>query len=81
MQFLLQDLFETDLRAATVVTLYLMQSVNLELRPKLWRELQPGTRVVSHDFSMGDWQPEQVVRVGGSVIYYWTIPAPPVTKP
>jgi len=80
-QFLLQDLFETDLRAATVVTLYLMQSVNLELRPKLWRELQPGTRVVSHDFSMGDWQPEQVVRVGGSVIYYWTIPAQPVTKP
>jgi len=58
-----------------------MQSVNLELRPKLWRELQPGTRVVSHDFSMGDWQPEQVVRVGGSVIYYWTIPAQPVTKP
>jgi predicted O-methyltransferase YrrM len=80
-QFLLQDLFETDLRAATVVTLYLMQSVNLELRPKLWRELQPGTRVVSHDFHMGDWQPEQVVRVGGSVIYYWTIPAQPVTTP
>jgi SAM-dependent methyltransferase len=80
-QFLLQDLFETDLRAATVVTLYLMQSVNLQLRPKLWRELQPGTRVVSHDFSMGDWQPEQVVRVGGSVIYSWTIPAQPPTQP
>ena len=68
-QFLLQDLFETDLQAATVVTLYLTQDVNLQLRPKLWRELHPGTRVVSHDFSMGDWQPEQVVRVGRSVIY------------
>src|SRR5262249_15386514 len=53
-QFLRQDLFETDLRAATVVTLYLMESVNRELRPKLWRELRPGTRVVSHDFGMGD---------------------------
>jgi SAM-dependent methyltransferase len=80
-QFLLQDLFETDLRAATVVTLYLMESVNLELRPKLWRELQPGTRVVSHDFGMGDWPPEQVIRVDGHVIYAWTIPAAPGTKP
>jgi SAM-dependent methyltransferase len=80
-QFLLQDLFETDLRAATVVTLYLMESVNLELRPKLWRELQPGTRVVSHDFRMGDWPPEQVVRVGGSMLYAWTIPAQPVPQP
>ena len=80
-QFLVQDLFETDLRAATVVTLYLLESVNLELRPKLWRELQPGTRVVSHDFSMGDWPPEQVVRVGGSVLYAWTIPAQPVPQP
>jgi SAM-dependent methyltransferase len=79
--FLVQDLFETDLRAATVVTLYLMQSVNLELRPKLWRELRPGTRVVSHDFHMGDWPPEQVVRVGGSVIYAWTIPASPGAQP
>ncbi len=79
--FLVQDLFATDLRAATVVTLYLMQSVNLELRPKLWRELRPGTRVVSHDFHMGDWPPEQVVRVGGSVIYAWTIPASPGTQP
>jgi ribosomal protein L11 methylase PrmA len=79
--FLVQDLFATDLRAATVVTLYLMQSVNLELRPKLWRELRPGTRVVSHDFHMGEWPPEQVVRVGGSVIYAWTIPASPGTQP
>jgi len=80
-QFLLQDLFETDLRDATVVTLYLMESVNLQLRPKLWRELRPGTRVVSHDFTMGDWPPEQVVSVDGHRIYAWTIPAPPVTQP
>jgi predicted O-methyltransferase YrrM len=80
-QFLLQDLFETDLRAATVVTLYLMESVNLQLRPKLWRELRPGTRVVSHDFRMGDWQPEQVVSVDGHMLYVWTIPAQPLTQP
>jgi SAM-dependent methyltransferase len=80
-QFLLQDLFETDLRPATVVTLYLMQSVNLQLRPKLWLELRPGTRVVSHDFHMGDWPPEQVVSVDGHRIYAWTIPAQPLTQP
>lgn len=74
-QFLLQDLFETDISPATVVTLYLTHDVNLRLRPKLWRELRPGTRVVAHDFGMGDWQPEEVVHVGRSVIFYWTIPA------
>jgi predicted O-methyltransferase YrrM len=79
--FLLQDLFETDLRAATVVTLDLMESVNLELRPKLWRELRPGTCIVSHDFSMGDWPPEQVVSVDNHRIYAWTIPAEPLTQP
>jgi SAM-dependent methyltransferase len=79
--FLLQDLFETDLRAATVVTLYLMESVNLQLRPKLWRELRPGTQVVSHDFTMGDWPPEQIVSVDGHRIYAWTIPAQPLTQP
>jgi ribosomal protein L11 methylase PrmA len=73
--FLLQDLFETDISAATVVTLYLTREVNLKLRPKLWRELKPGTRVVSHDFDMYDWKPEQVLTVQGSTIYYWTIPA------
>lgn len=80
-QFLLQDLFDTDIRAATVVTLYLTQDVNLRLRPKLWRELRPGSRVVSHDFSMGDWQPEKVVRLDRSMLYYWTIPADAATRP
>jgi SAM-dependent methyltransferase len=70
-----QDLFETDLRDATVVTLYLLPEVNLKLRPKLLSELKPGTRVVSHNFDMGDWTPEQVVRVGNATVYLWTIPA------
>ena len=77
-EFLQQDLFATDLREATVVTLYLLPDVNLELRSKLLEELQPGTRIVSHDFNMGEWQPEQVVRVQGPTrehtIYYWVVP-------
>ena len=69
-----QDLFETDLREATVVTLYLLPEVNLRLRPKLLSELKPGTRVVSHNFDMGDWTPERVVQVGNATVYLWTIP-------
>jgi cyclopropane fatty-acyl-phospholipid synthase-like methyltransferase len=80
-QFVLQDLFDVDISAATVVTLYLTQAVNLQLRPKLWRELKPGTRVVSHDFSMGDWRPEQVVYIDRSIIYAWTIPAATMPRP
>jgi hypothetical protein len=79
--FVLEDLFDVDISAATVVTLYLTQDVNLRLRPKLWRELKPGTRVVAHDFSMGDWPPEKVVRIDRSVIFYWTIPASAPTRP
>ncbi|HVL76568.1 MAG TPA: class I SAM-dependent methyltransferase [Noviherbaspirillum sp.] len=73
-EFRVGDLFQTDLSEATVVTLYLLTSVNYKLRPQLWRQLRPGTRVVSHAFDMGDeWPPEKVERVGGSTIYYWTI--------
>jgi precorrin-6B methylase 2 len=70
-----QDLFETDLREATVVTLYLLPGVNLKLKPKLLSELKPGARVVSHNFDMGDWTPDEVVRVGSATVYLWTIPA------
>lgn len=78
--FRLEDLFEADFRDATVVTLYLLPSLNLKLRPKLWKELKPGTRIVSHDFDMDDWQPEKTVEVDGHTLYLWTIPAkPPVT--
>ncbi len=77
-EFLQQDLFKTDLSDATVVTLYLLPNVNLELRSKLLRELKPGTRIVSHDFDMGEWQPEQVVNVQSDTrqhtLYYWVVP-------
>ncbi|MCU0549445.1 MAG: class I SAM-dependent methyltransferase [Leptolyngbya sp. Prado105] len=73
-EFRQQDLFETDLRNASVVTLYLLPEVNLKLRPKLLRELRPGTRIVSHAFDMGDWQPERTENVEGRTIYYWTVP-------
>ncbi len=68
-----QDLFTTDLSEATVVTLYLLPTLNLKLRPILWKTLKPGTRIVSHDFTMGDWKPEQTLNVDGATIYYWTI--------
>ncbi|MGL5808280.1 MAG: class I SAM-dependent methyltransferase, partial [Xenococcaceae cyanobacterium] len=73
-KFVEQDLFDTNLKDATVVTLYLLPSVNSQLRPKLLRELRPGTRIVSHSFDMGDWKPERTVRVNGSSIYLWGVP-------
>jgi SAM-dependent methyltransferase len=76
-EFVTQDLFESDLRGATVVTLFLMQSLNLRLRPKLLRELKPGARVVSQAFDMGDWKPTKRVEVndGGTwgTVYCWVI--------
>ena len=72
--FKVGDLFEADIREATVVTLYLLPDVNLRLKPKLLRDLKPGTRVVSHDFTMGDdWKPEKTLRLGSDSIYFWTI--------
>lgn len=68
------DLFEADISAATVVTLYLLTDLNLKLRPKLLRDLTPGTRVVSHAFSMGDWKPEREAEVSGTTVYLWRIP-------
>jgi len=73
-EFRQQDLFQSDFSEATVVTLYLLPEVNLRLRPKLLKELKPGTRIVSHAFNMGDWQPERVEKVDGSTIYYWVVP-------
>ena len=69
-----EDLFEADIREATVITLYLWPWVNLKLRPKLLRELKPGTRVVSHSHDMGDWKPEREIEVNGHKIYLWRIP-------
>jgi len=77
-RFVQGDLFEADLSGATVVTLYLLPDVNLKLRPKLLRELKPGTRVVSHNYDMGDWEPLEVdeIEAGGGThyVYSWVIP-------
>ena len=73
-QFLNQDLFTSNFGEASVVTLYLLPSLNLKLRPKLWSELKPGVRVVSHSFDMGDWVPEQTQQILGKNIFFWTIP-------
>lgn len=78
--FLNQDMFETDLGDATVVMLYLSREMNLALRPKLQRELRPGSRIVSHMYDMGDWEPREIVRVtsGGRErpVYLWQIENP-----
>ncbi len=67
------DLFQTDLSPASVVTLYLLPHLNMRLRPQLWRQLKVGSRVVSHDFNMGEWEPEREERIGSSTIMLWTI--------
>lgn len=79
-----QDLFKTDLSPANVVTLYLLPEVNMQLRPKLL-QLRPGTRVVSHDFDMEDWEPDKTLTVDApdkpiglgktSKVYLWIVPA------
>lgn len=76
-KFLNQDLFTSDISQASVVTLYLLPSLNLKVMPKLMKELKPGTRIVSHAFDMGDWKPEQTLNVNGRTVYYWTIPRRP----
>jgi 2-polyprenyl-3-methyl-5-hydroxy-6-metoxy-1,4-benzoquinol methylase len=76
-----EDLFAADFREATVVTLYLLPSLNEKLAPKLLSDLKPGTRIVSHAFPMGNWEPEQTVQVAGSTIYRWTVPQPGAPRP
>ena len=72
-EFRRQDLFATDMRDATVVTLYLGEAINLRLRPKLESELRPGARVVSHAFNMGDWIPDATRTVSGRAVFLWKI--------
>ena len=88
-RFIEQDLFETDIREATVVALYLLPELNLQLRPKLFRDLKPGSRIVTHEFDMGDWKPDNMAKVPrvkfyyygripyekDTCFYYWVIPA------
>ena len=74
-EFRQENLFETDFKEASVVTLYLLPDLNLRLRPRLLAELKPGTRIVSHQFDMGDWKPEKTMELEGRTIYLWTVPA------
>lgn len=74
-KFHVGDLFEFDFSKASVLTLYLLPQVNLKLKPKILSEMKPGSRVVSHAFDMGDWQPEQKLEVDGRTVYMWTVPA------
>lgn len=73
-EFRQQNLFETDLSKATVITMYLLPSLNLKLRPQLL-DLKPGTRIASHDFTMGDWKPDVFENVQGRDVLFWVIPA------
>jgi cyclopropane fatty-acyl-phospholipid synthase-like methyltransferase len=74
--FELNDLFDADIRNATVVVVYLLPEVNIRLRARLIRELKPGARVVSHSFNMGDWKPDKDMLVDGDHVYLWTVPKP-----
>lgn len=84
-KFLHQDIFASDFRGATVLTMYLLPEVNLKLRPRILSELRPGTRVVSHDWDLGDWEPDRrlVIQTPGktvwpmeeSTVYLWIVPA------
>jgi ribosomal protein L11 methylase PrmA len=75
-EFRNQDLFLSDIKDATIVTLYLLPDLNVKLRPKLLAELKPGARIVSHAFDMGDWKPQKKLEANGRVVYFWTIPDP-----
>ncbi len=71
-----EDLFKANFKDATVITLYLLPDLNVKLRPRLWAELKPGTRIVSHQFDMGDWPPEKKLEMSGRTVYFWTVPDP-----
>ena len=73
-KFIQGDLFTVPIHDASVVTLYLLPSVNVKLKPRLMSQLRPGTRVVSHSFDMGDWKPDKTEEVQGRYLYYWVIP-------
>jgi precorrin-6B methylase 2 len=76
-EFRQENLFEADIRRATVVTMYLLPSVNERLKPKLLTELRPGTRIVSHAFDIPGWEPERVVQVNDRTLYLWVVPEDP----
>jgi len=73
-RFVKADIFESDFSQATIITMYLLPGLNLKLRPKLL-DMKPGTRIVSHQFNMDDWQPDEVTNIDGRRAYFWLIPA------
>jgi hypothetical protein len=73
--FEVRNLYQTDISKADIVTMYLLPSVNLDLRPRVLSDMWPGTRIVSHAFDMGDWEPDVKESVNGRTIYLWTVPA------
>gem|GEM_PF-1477725 len=77
-RFILGDVFYADLHDASVVTMFLLPVLNVRLRPKLFRELKPGSRIVTHHFDFGDWKPERAVNAGGAPVFLWTVP--PTTR-
>lgn len=74
-EFRQEDLFKTDLSKATVITMYLLPSINEKLEPAL-RKLKPGTRIVSHSFDIGEWKPDRTEKVENKTIYFWVVPDP-----
>lgn len=72
-KFILGNLFEADFHDANIVTLYLLPEVNLKLRPKLLKDLKVGSRIVSHQFDMGDWEPDEKITLDWRTIYLWTV--------
>ena len=69
--FKIGDVYNADVREATIVALYMLPDVNLKLRPKLWQDLRPGARIISHTFDMGDWKPKRVKAVGSEKVFLW----------
>ena len=74
-RFLCQSFFDTDVRDATVLMLYLLPSINIKLRPKLLAELRPGTRIIANQFEIGDWQPDMTADVHHRTLRQWIVPA------
>jgi hypothetical protein len=81
-EFFVRDIFKTDIRDASIVTMYLLNEVNMQLRPKLLADLKPGTRIVSHDFHLGEWRPDKMVSLdarksyrNNTHLYLWVVPA------
>jgi SAM-dependent methyltransferase len=69
-----EDIFETEIAGATVVSVYLLESLNVKLKPRFLAELRPGTRIVGYEWRMGDWSPERTVMVNGHPVYLWRVP-------